>query len=179
MRTVRTVAAACLAAASLAAPAAAQQTQVAPPGNAGVGEYLETVPGADGPRRVTPQAILEGEGASRLQPRARRRLEALGEDGRAAAALAEAGSPEIRSGGSGGSGDARPGRLPSSGSAPPEVTARADDVGELEVVGRALGAEGGSGLGIALPIVMVLTLLGVVLLRLATRSRTPSGTAEP
>ena len=80
---------ACLLALLLAAPASAQR-QIAPPGNGGVDEYLETVPGAGGNRPVDRNGRPGGGG---LTPAARRKLAALGKDGRAAAALAAATAP--------------------------------------------------------------------------------------
>jgi hypothetical protein len=71
-----------------AAPAAAQET-FAPPGNAGVDEYLETVPEAGGARprdrRVKVPPVLPGE--------VRGQLQAQGADGAATADLAENQAP--------------------------------------------------------------------------------------
>src|SRR4051794_19430184 len=91
---------------------AAAQQQVAPPGVSGVDEYLETVPSADGNRRVPRSGAKSQSGA--LNRRTRRRLNALGDDGKSAAALAEAGAPDaVRrerkgAGGSGGSPSVEP-----------------------------------------------------------------------
>jgi len=80
---------ACLLTLILAAPASAQK-QIAPPGNGGVDEYLETVPGAGGNRPVDRNGRPNRGG---LTPSARRKLAALGKDGRSAAALAAATAP--------------------------------------------------------------------------------------
>ena len=76
-----------LACLSLALPgaAAAQQT-FAPPGNAGVDEYLETVPGAGGQGRPS-------QDPKPLPADARRKLKQQGEEGQDALALAERSDP--------------------------------------------------------------------------------------
>lgn len=71
-----------------AVPAGAQQVN-APPGNAGVDEYLETVPEAGGNRPAT-----RDSGGSRLSAGTRQRLAREGSDGRAAADLAARSGPQ-------------------------------------------------------------------------------------
>src|SRR5688500_7487621 len=85
----------------LPAGAGAQETN-APPGNAGIGEYLESVPAAGGNDRVSPNR----GGNEGISAQTRGDLEAAGVDGKLAADLASGGSPaKGRSGGgSGGSG---------------------------------------------------------------------------
>src|SRR5207245_928625 len=82
-----------------------QQTN-APPGNSGVGEYLETVPGAGGNTPIgkhgggRSNATLGRGGA--LSPAAQRALDALGPDGKAAAGVAQQTAPGAATPGSGG-----------------------------------------------------------------------------
>ena len=75
-----------LAALALAFPAAslAEPPQTnAPPGNSGIDEYLETVPGASGNKRPRPPG--QGGAGSSLSPALRARLERKGADGKALA----------------------------------------------------------------------------------------------
>jgi hypothetical protein len=75
-----------LAAASLllAAPASARKV-IAPPGNAGVGQYVEVVPGAGG---STPVGSHSSHGPV-LTPGQRQRLEAAGRSGKALASFVQ------------------------------------------------------------------------------------------
>lgn len=132
---------------ALPAPAALAQREIAPPGNAGVDEYLETVPNGRGNSRVDPNARPSGGAVSAAT---RRRLEALGKDGRAAAALADAGSD-------GAAGGPETGGV--TGRAPGVDLDRAGDGrgGLATVVAESVG--GGEGMGAALPTLMLLTLL--------------------
>lgn len=75
-----------LVALALACPAAslAEPPQTnAPPGNSGIDEYLETVPGASGNKRPRPPG--QGGAGSSLSPALRARLERQGADGKALA----------------------------------------------------------------------------------------------
>jgi hypothetical protein len=76
-------------------PANAQQQQLAPPGTSGIDEYVETIPLGDGNARVRP----DQRSSRRLAPEVRRRLERVGEDGQRAAALAGAAAPRAVTGG--------------------------------------------------------------------------------
>ncbi|MEJ7825959.1 MAG: hypothetical protein WKF48_11045 [Solirubrobacteraceae bacterium] len=138
---------------ALAWPAATQaqtpQTK-APAGNSAVDEYLETAPGASGntrPRRPGQQ------GAGALAPAARARLERLGPDGRALASAVDATSPGTRQGSTGElrapSGD---GRAPA-----------------REVLGAVDGDDGGSGMGLLLPAILIAVLLAAIALALLRR----------
>lgn len=121
----------------LAVPAAAQQVN-APPGNAGVDEYLETVPGAGGNRPSD-----AGADRSPLTPGARSELERQGADGRAAAELAE------REGPAADKGSAKP--------APVQSLPQDDaDDGLLGALGSAATGSD-DGMGIWLPLLLVLS----------------------
>ncbi len=144
-----------------AAPATAQR-QVAPPGNAGVDEYLETVPGPDGNSPVD----RNRRDRRALDPAVRRRLEAAGPEGRVAADVAEATAPR-RPGGSrrrGGSsaGSASPGVLLDRGG---------DGGGAPGAIARALTGSDDGGMGAGLPIVLLVSLAGAVALVLTRRTR--------
>jgi hypothetical protein len=78
---------------AFAAPAQAQQQQVAPPGNSAIDQYLETVPGADGNTPLDQNAGAPGAargGSPGLSPAAKRELESLGPEGKAASRLYDA-----------------------------------------------------------------------------------------
>lgn len=144
---------------STAVPAVAQaQSTQARPGNAGIDEYQEAIPGSKGssPAGGTGVAPKLTTGANRVIPK--RTLNALaskGDDGKAAAALAEATSPKRGSKQDAASQSARP----------PDAA----DGSSLDAIGRVLAPEpGDGGLGLALPIGMVLVLIaaiGAVMLR--------------
>lgn len=136
---------------ALALPAAAG-AQVVPPGNSGVDQYKESIPGVGGDRPTGPNASGTGNGSgtgavpgeSLVSPATVQSLEKLGPDGKgtAGAAAATAPRPSQGSGSSGSSGDSGP------------------------------------GMGVALPIILALALAGalaVVLMR--RRGTTPPGPA--
>src|SRR5207248_7775644 len=125
-----------------ASPAAAQTTKVAPPGNSGVDEYLETVPTAGGGKA----SGSAGGGHHQLPASVRRALSAQGADGRAALTSAEATAPSSASGskttgGHGGTTKLAPQavRSPSGESLP-------------SAIAHALTGDGQGGMGIWLPI---------------------------
>jgi hypothetical protein len=131
---------------ALAGPAPALAVSVAPPGNSGVDEYLETVPTAGG---NAPSSGAPSGGHGHLPAAVTKALAARGADGRATAALAAGTAP---------SGPARstpPAGLPArelrepSGSSVPSAIA------------RALGGEGAGGMGVWLPILLALSALGI------------------
>ena len=136
MRTRKTVVLVLLAVLSLAVPAAAQQVN-APPGNAGVDEYLETVPGAGGNRPTN-----RDTGRAPLPAPARRALERQGTDGQAAADLAERTGPA----------PTQRDKQPAPAAQPPG----GDRGGALGALGRA--ADGSDeGMGLVLPILLALS----------------------
>ena len=140
-----------LVALALALPATAQaqpaQTN-APPGNSAIDEYLETVPGASGNTRPRPP----GQGGSSVLPAAERaRLERLGADGKALADAVEATAPAKRAA-------VAPDPLEGAGRSPAR--------GLLDAVG---GNDGGNGMGVLLPAILVAALLGAIGLGLLRR----------
>jgi len=166
---------ACLLALILAAPASAQK-QIAPPGNGGVDEYLETVPGAGGNRPVDPNGRPNRGG---LTPSARRKLAALGKDGRAAAALAVASAParDARSTAPGGARSSQDG-----GSDAGSSRGRGSATGTA-APGRSAADKGGSALATALrplleggllPLLLLAVLAGAIALAVLKRRRPSS-----
>src|SRR3954447_1890110 len=90
---------------ALAAPAAAG-AQAVPPGNSGVDQYQESIPGAGGNRPTGPSAGAGNasgpgnssggavsEGQSRIAPSTAKQLDKFGPDGKATAAIAGATAP--------------------------------------------------------------------------------------
>src|SRR3954447_10678884 len=111
--------------AALALPAAAG-AQVVPPGNSGVDQYQESVPGAGGDRPTGDGSSGSGNGSgradsagravsggeSRIAPNTAKQLDKLGPDGKSTAATAAATAPppsNDSSGDSGSIGDSGPG----------------------------------------------------------------------
>ena len=74
----------------IAGPARAQQT-LAPPGNSGAEQYLETVPGASGNQTVKPDGARTN--GSALPARVRKQLRSRGSDGTQLEALVNATAP--------------------------------------------------------------------------------------
>lgn len=171
----------------LATPAWAQARvhAIAPPGNSGVSQYLETVPTAGGNQptnTVHPRAGGVGAGGSggpgstggnggsgavvHIAPSTQRALAEKGPDGVAAAALAQATAPR------GGSSRAVAGGAAAASSAP--ATSTDDGSSPTASVFKALtGSTGGGGVGPLLPIVLIGSALAAAGLGL-TRRRRPS-----
>jgi hypothetical protein len=169
-------------------PANAQQQQLAPPGTSGIDEYVETIPLGDGNARVRP----DQRSSRRLAPEVRRRLERAGEDGQRAAALAGAAAPRgvtggrvadrdgngdgdgDREGAGDGRGDGGVGGGGGGGGASQDGAAidlAADSSpGAVAALRRAI--TGDQGMGILLPLLLVLALLaaaGAAVLRARSR----------
>ena len=140
---------------ALPSSAGAQTPQTnAPPGNSAIDEYLETVPGATGNQRPrTPSG--DGSDAT-LTPAQRARLERLGPDGKALADAVDATAPAPTKAGEG--------RAPAI--APDSAQGRSP---LSEVLDAATGDDGGGGMGIVLPAILLLTLFGVIALAVARR----------
>lgn len=145
-----------LAGCALLVPAAAfaQQT-VAPPGNSSIDEYLETVPGAGGNHRP-------GAGGTKLSPHAQKALDALGADGKAAAAATQV-TASPKHGGASQSSKRVP--LPAS-----EVKVHEPSGSPFSALGHALaGTDDQGGLGAWLPILLAFTAAGFVAVMLMRR----------
>ena len=129
-------------------PAAAMAQVLVPPDNSAVNQYTETFQTAGGKAEVdddgkrSPAKTLGAENA--------RRLEEMGPEGRAAAALAVATAPTSRPADrgdeAGGKGNGRPSVVGSSGFG--------------EVIGQATGTSSSGHLGILLPLVIIAAALG-------------------
>jgi hypothetical protein len=135
------------------APAALAQQKLAPPGNSAVDEYLETVPAAGGNQPST------GGGTPRtLNKDSREALAALGPDGKAALAAAEATAPAAPSGRADGAG----------GSAAPPEPAGGESV--PGAIARAVGGSGDAGgMGVWLPLLLTVSAAGAIALGVARR----------
>lgn len=125
-------------------PSAAVGQAVVPPGNSGVNQYQETLPGPGGnelpaKKQRSPKQVLGTRNAQRL--------EHLGPAGRAAATLAAATAPERGSGGGRGGG-AVSADQPSGSS------------GLGEVLSQATGSTSSGKMGLFLPLAIVATLIG-------------------
>lgn len=162
----------------LAPSAAAKHTPLAPPGNSGIGQYVEIIPTASGSR---PTRTIHRQGGAR---------------GSAAAGVGQGGGPGGNSGVSGATAHALSADGPAGtaaanlaqATAPPRVTAQHRHVlvrvfppsapvsGAPSPVRSVLGALAGSsssgGLGLLLPVLLILALLGAGALALARHRRT-------
>lgn len=143
----------CLALPAAAVAAKAPQTN-APPGNAGIDEYLETVPGASGNHRPTPPGQQGGGGG--LTPSQRAKLDRLGPDGRTLANAVDSTS--------------------SSATTPKktQITATGSDGRSplAELLNTITGSDGGSGMGVLLPGILVAALLAAIVAVLLRRRAT-------
>ena len=120
---------------------------VVPPGNSAVNQYTETYPSAGGGAVATDKGTRSP--AEALGARNAQRLEAMGSEGRAAAALAAATAPIRRTaGGPSGSGD--------DGAKAGEP---AGSSGLSEVIGQATGSSSSGEMGLLLPLVIVVAIV--------------------
>jgi len=162
-----------LALAAVPAVAGAQDPQVnAPPGNSGIDEYLETVPGAEGNRPARPGGVgngpgkpgqpgSNGGGSRAVPPAVRRELERTAE-GRKALALAESGAPSERAAG----------RTGAAGLQPSQAQDQAPGGGPLSAIAKSLTGSEGDGLGLGLPLLLLGSALTIGLLATLRRRRT-------
>jgi hypothetical protein len=163
---------------ALGVPASAQARvhTIAPPGNSGVGQYLETVPTAGGAQPTnTVHPVVGGVGGSggppgsstggtggtagsagTISPSTRRALTRHGPTGAAAAALAQATAPTSASRGDHGATSGASG-----GSSPAS-----------SVLKTLTGSNSGSGLGPVLPSLLIVSLFGAAVMALVRRRRT-------
>jgi hypothetical protein len=169
---------------TLAAPAqaVARIQTIAPPGNAGVGQYLETVPTAGGGRPTNtvhpvgggargsggsggPGATPGSGGRTAIASSTKRALAALGPDGVAAAALAAATAPVGRS---------VPAQAPGTA---PRSSVSAASAGRVPTPATSvfkvlIGSTIAGGLGLLLPIVLIGSALAAAVLVLLRRRPT-------
>ncbi len=125
----------------------------APPGNSAIDEYLETVPGATGNQR--PRTGGDPSDAT-LTPAQRARLERLGPDGKAPPDAVDATAPAPS-----------PTGEPREPAIAPETSQGRSPLSE--VLDAATGRDGGDGMGIVLPAILLAALLGIVALAVARR----------
>ncbi|MGN6869071.1 MAG: hypothetical protein ACTHMY_11790 [Solirubrobacteraceae bacterium] len=159
---------------ALGAPASAQARvhTIAPPGNSGVGQYLETVPTARGAQPTNSvHPVVGGVGSGRppggtqgtavspagsaIPPSTRRALARQGATGAAAAALAQATAPTPRAA------TGEKSAMSGGGSSPAS-----------SVIKTLTGSNSGSGLGPVLPTLLIVSLLGAAVMALVRRRRT-------
>ena len=143
--------------ATLALPASALAVTCAPPGNSGIDQYFETIPGASCNQAPPGSGPAGSPGASQLTPGQRRQLASLGPAGRAVAQFVAATAPAIEGTGppSSQTGGKRAAPILIA-AAPPATTGESPIMGLLKpiVSGSAPG-----GVGILLPIFLAAALL--------------------
>jgi hypothetical protein len=137
--------------------ATARQTN-APPGNSAIDEYLETVPEATG--NGVPKPPGAGAAATPLTPAQRARLQRLGPDGKTLANVIDGTSPARAT--------------PSKGTADALSAKGRSPIGGILDAGG--GHDGGGGMGVVLPAILLVSLLGIVALVVLRRRRTSSRT---
>lgn len=153
-------------------PVAASAQPVVPPGNSAANQYTETYPTAGG---NTPTGNGSAPSpAKALGTRNARRLQALGPQGRAAAAVAAATAPAVEI-------EAASGR-PHRGSSPkknaedsPTMAHPGGSSGLSEVIGQATGSSSSGRMGLLLPLII----LGVIAWSIAHVWRRRTGGATP
>jgi len=162
---VKTLAAGVLIALLLPASAVARTRTVAPPGNSGVSQYLETIPTAKGGRPTG--TIHQGTGGSgTLSPAIQRAFARQGAAGRSAAALANATVPVSAHSQSGRSTGAR-----AVASQPPAASSGSGGSPASSLAKALTGSSGGGGLGTLLPVILVVCAIGGGVLALLRRRR--------
>lgn len=178
-RTMLGAPAALLIAAALAsAPCAAA---VVPPGNSAVNQYTETYPSAGG--NVTGGGVGGRPPAKALGARNAHLLEALGPEGRAASAVAAAATapPPAMARLPGRSGRQAPG---SGGKRSSGAAGRASGEGHgdqagssglSQVIAQATGSSSSGQMGLLLPLVIALSLIGSISFALSRRRESPRG----
>lgn len=158
---------------ALASPVAAAQAakSFVPPGNSAANQYTEPVPTAGGGKEVG-----EGGGKGRapdkvLGSRNAHRLEAQGQPGREAAALAAATAPSViaptdenragalapPSGGAGGGGSSGKPQSQQAQGGPAELPSGSSGLGE--VIGQATGSSSSGQLGLLLPLAIAAAII--------------------
>ncbi len=177
------------------AVATAKPVTVAPPGNSAVNQYVESVPTAGGgrpdgsihtgsgaPGRSGGSGGSGGSSAGSIPATTQRSLNAQGADGQRAAALALATSPTPSvsrpgSGSASGSSGAshQKSHRPAGAAGPPlhPTASTSQGASPLSAVFKALtGSTSSGGLGLLLPIILVVSFLAASVLGIARRRRT-------
>jgi hypothetical protein len=171
-----------LVAGALPVSAPAKTNTIAPPGNSGIGQYVENIPtasggqptstvhpGSHGSALIPPGGSGGGpDGGSAVSAATARALASQGSDGRAAANLARTTAPQPSSRkrptvGTAGAGQPGPG-IP--------VAGRGGSSPASSVFKALTGSAAGAGLGPILPAVLIVSLVGVTGLALRRRRRT-------
>lgn len=139
------------------APGSALAVKAVPPGNSAVNQYTETLPGPSG-NTPSSEAKSRSPTAKALGTSNAARLEALGPEGRAAAQLAAGSAPQA------------------AGNDGSHVSRRApgprDSSGLGQVLRQLTGTSNSSGMGLLLPLVIVLALVGSMAFFVARRRST-------
>jgi hypothetical protein len=147
----------------LPAPPASASRAIAPPGNAGVGQYVEVVPGAGG---STPVGAPSSHGPV-LSAAERRRLEAAGGSGKALASFVQRTGVAHSKGSSSKSTDGHSaGR---SGNAAQGAAGASSRSLPTAVADRATRSAGGGGLGWGLPVALVAVALAAAAIAVVRR----------
>lgn len=167
---------------TLAAPAQARRSAtLAPPGNSAVSQYLETVPTDKGNGVAAPLGRQGGGGqgsggqGGALEPSQRRALNRVGADGRTLAAVVDATSPTASEASTAASGGRTPrgnrtSALSPANSLSPKALASGGAQSPASLMLSGAIGHGGGGVGVLLPALMLVAVLGV-LARLAFRRR--------
>jgi hypothetical protein len=167
-------------AAALAPPAAAKRSPLAPPGNSGIGQYVEVVPTASGSRpsstvhqsaqsttsssgTLSPVPEFASPGSSGVSGATAQALSTAGPAGAAAVNLARATDPG--------------GATPSYHSLAPAAATPLTSVGGApsavgSVLGTLTGSSSGGGLGLLLPVLLIIALVGAGALALVRNRKT-------
>ena len=156
------------------AAAGARVRTVAPPGNSAVNQYVESVPTAGGGRptgTIHAGGSAGSGGSGPVAPSTQHALAQQGADGLAAAALARATAPaagaspsnRASSTGSGGTSGAGTHSIPRAGGAglhPSTGSAGGGSSGVAAVLKTLTGSSSHGGLGLLLPLILIVTAIG-------------------
>lgn len=163
---MRAVGVAVLIALLLSAEASAQAAAVAPPGNSSVSQYLETIPTAAGGRPTASAPPLGGPSSARLSPSVQHAFAREGPIGRKTEAVVSATAPPIghRHGESAGAAGVPP--------QPPSAGAGGSGDPPASTLAKALtGSSATGGLGVLLPVILILIAISGGVLALLRRRR--------
>lgn len=163
----------------LPSSASAHRKAVAPPGNSGVGQYVEIIPTVGG-GRPTGAIHPGGSGSSVLSPSTQRAFSSQGPAGKSAAALANATAPvtsdangHTTTGQTNAPGHRHAGGAITSASSGPPSSGSSSSASPANSLAKALtGSSGGGGLGLLLPAILVVCAIGGGIVALLRRRRT-------